>query len=183
MAYGKNVHTALEEYVIDGVPLPSNYAPYQKYMDVIKEIPGVKYPEMQMALKEDKIPCDFEDEDYWVRGIGDLIIIDNTDGYYIDYKTGNDRYADVNQLKLMSAMMFIYFPEVNHIKAGLLFITKNSFINEEYDRKDLNKLWLAFYGDLVRLEQSIKENYWPPNPSGLCKRHCVVATCEHHGRG
>ena len=48
--YGKEVHTALEEYVRDGKPLAKNYQRFQKMVDTLIAIPGEKYPELKMAL-------------------------------------------------------------------------------------------------------------------------------------
>ena len=47
-----------------------------------------------MALTYNKTPCDFKSEDRWVRGIADLVIVDGTTCFYIDYKTGSNKYPD-----------------------------------------------------------------------------------------
>jgi len=180
--YGKEVHKALEDYINSNTPLPSNYKRFQKYADVIKQIPGTRYTELKMALDIDGNSCDFESENYWVRGIGDLVIVDHEEAYYIDYKTGKDRYADKKQLKLMSAMIFRIFPKVRSVKSALLFLSNGNFMPEEFTRSQEEELWMTFHGDLVRLRHSISTNYWPENPSGLCRRHCVVVDCPHHGR-
>jgi hypothetical protein len=180
--YGHEVHKALEDYVMSGKPLLKNYQPYQKYLDIIKEIPGEKYPEHRMALDAAKNPCSYDDPDHWCRGIGDLVIINGEDGYYIDYKTGSDRYIDLNQLKLMGVMIFKNFPQVTNINSGLLFVTRNRFVTEEYTRDQCDQLLDTFKGTLTRLEHSHTNDYWPANPSGLCKKHCVVLSCEFNGR-
>jgi hypothetical protein len=179
--YGKEVHKALEDYVNHGKQLPTNYRQYQKYLDAVRDIPGTKHTELQLALRRDRSPCGFDDPEYWVRGIGDWLSIDHDYGFYIDYKTGSDKYADTKQLRIMALMMFAHFPVINHIKAGLLFIAKNRFIDETYRREDLDKLWDSFANDLSRFQNSIDNDWWPCNPSGLCKRHCPVSTCEYYG--
>jgi CRISPR/Cas system-associated exonuclease Cas4 (RecB family) len=177
MIYGTEVHKALEDYVKDGKELAVNYLRFKNSVDSLIAIPGVKYPEYEMALYEDKTVCNFADSNRWVRGIVDLLIVDGDYAFIVDYKTGSNKYPDPKQLRLMSLMTFAHFPEVNKIKAGLLFVMHNSFITEEYERKDIDKSWEKFKGPLTRLEMSYKEDSWPPNPTPLCK-YCPVKSCD-----
>jgi len=177
MKYGTEVHKALEDYVKDGKELAVNYLRFKDMVDSLKQIPGDKYPEYEMALYEDRTPCAFSDDNRWVRGIVDLLIVDNDYAFIVDYKTGSHKYPDPKQLRLMSLMTFAHFPNVNKIKAGLLFVMHNVFITEEYERKDIDKSWEKFTGPLTRLTNSYNDDSWPPNPTPLC-RFCPVKTCE-----
>lgn len=175
--YGKAVHEALELYVKDGKPLPKNYLRFKPMVDTLINIKGDKYPEYEMALTHSKEPCDFDSEDRWVRGIADLVIVDGDTAYVVDYKTGSNRYPDPKQLRLMSLMMFTHFPDIQRVKGGLLFVMKNSFITEEYLRKDMDKSWGMFEQSLKRLETSYENDTWQANPTPLCK-WCSVVTCD-----
>jgi CRISPR/Cas system-associated exonuclease Cas4 (RecB family) len=177
MIYGTEVHKALEDYVKDGKELAVNYLRFKPAIDSLKAIPGTKYAEYEMALYKDRTPCSFSDSNRWVRGIVDLLIVDNDYAFIVDYKTGSNKYPDPKQLRLMSLMTFAHFPQVNKIKAGLLFIMHGSFITEEYERKDIDNSWEKFKGPLTRLEMSYKEDSWPPNPTPLCK-YCPVKSCD-----
>jgi len=177
MIYGTEVHKALEEYVKDGKELATNYLRFKSSVDALKNIPGDKYPEYEMALYKDRTVCNFSDPKRWVRGIVDLLIVDRDYAFIVDYKTGSNKYPDPKQLRLMSLMTFAHFPEVNKIKAGLLFVMHGSFITEEYERKDIDKSWEKFYGPLERLDNSYDTNVWPPNPTPLC-RFCPVRSCD-----
>lgn len=179
--YGQEVHKALEDYVREGKPLLKNYEQYKDILDCLMEIPGTRYPEHEMGLTIDKTACGFNDSNRWVRGIADLLIVDEEDklAYIVDYKTGSNRYPDVKQLKLMALMTFAHFPVVDTVKAGLLFIVKNSFVDEIYKREEIPQLWSAFESDLMRLEASYKHNVWNPNSTPLCG-WCPVKTCEYH---
>lgn len=178
MLYGTDVHKALEEYARDNTPLPEFYKIYKPSVDALLEIPGTRYLEYKMALKRDKVtPCAFDDPEYWVRGIVDFMVVDGDTAYIIDYKTGSKKYPDPKQLKLMALMTFAHFPEVQRIKAGLMFIVHTAFIEEEYKRSDSDMLWGAFASDLQRLNHSFDHNVWPATPTPLCK-WCPVNTCE-----
>jgi hypothetical protein len=132
-----------------------------------------------MALNANKEPCKFTDKDFWVRGIVDLIIIDGDTAFIVDYKTGSNKYPEPKQLKLMALMAFAHFPQLQKIKAGLLFVMHDSFMPEAYNRKDIDILWDYFKGDLERLNLSYKNDSWMPNPTPLCG-WCPVKTCEFH---
>jgi len=177
MRYGTEVHKALEDYVRDGVELAKNYQRFKPFVDKLISIPGEKYCEYEMALTYNREPCDFKSEDRWVRGIADLVIVDGDYAFIIDYKTGSNKYPDPKQLRLMALMLFTYFPDVKKIKAGLLFVMHNSFISEEYLRKDMDKSWAMFEQPLKRLETSYDNNKWQANPTPLCK-WCPVESCE-----
>jgi hypothetical protein len=179
MRYGKEVHKALEDYVRENIPLAKNYKRFQPMLDTLLDIEGVKYPEHELALTFDRSPCDFNSKDRWVRGIIDLLIVDGDTAYIVDYKTGSNKYPDPKQLKLMALLTFAHFPEVNKIKAGLLFVMHDSFMPEEYNRDSIGKLWYYFLSDLKRLELSFDNDLWIANPTGLCG-WCPVKKCEFH---
>ena len=178
MTYGNEVHKAVENYVKDGSPLAKNYERFKDVLDVLVAMPGIKYPEHKMALNSEGLACEYG-KGYWVRGIVDLLVIDGDKAHIIDYKTGSNKYADSKQLKLMALMTFAHFPQVRHIKAGLLFIVKESFLEEEYKREDVENLWGFFRDDLQRLDASYTNGVWNPNKTPLCG-WCPVSTCEFY---
>lgn len=179
--YGKEVHKALEEYVRDGKPLAANYMRFKPLVDPLLGVAGDRYCEHEMALREDLTPCAFTDEDYWVRGIADLLVVDGDTAFIVDYKTGKPHYADTKQLKLMALMVFAHFPKVTKVKSGLLFLLHNVFIDESYKRQDSETIWRIFTPDLQRLQVAFEKSVWPANPSGLCRKYCPVETCAYYG--
>ena len=178
MLYGSAVHKACEDYVGEGVPLAKNYARFKPVLDALRDIPGERFPEHKMALDAERQPCEYG-RGYWARGIVDLLVVDNDSAFIVDYKTGSSKYPDSKQLKLMALMTFAHFPEVNNVKAALLFIVHEAFVSEEYSRADINKLWGAFDPDLERLTASYNNGVWNPNRTPLCG-WCPVNTCEFH---
>lgn len=155
MLYGTEVHKACEDYVRDGAPLVKNYERFKPQLDALLGISGTRHCEHEMALTREREPCAFDSETRWVRGVVDLLIVDDKDAYIVDYKTGSNKYPDPKQLKLMALMTYEHFPEVQSIKAGLLFVLHNTFITEEYERKDRFKLWITFYRILNALRLHI----------------------------
>jgi PD-(D/E)XK nuclease superfamily len=180
MQYGTEVHKALEDYTRDGTPLVKNYERFRPMMDQLLSIPGTRHPELKMALDFHRKPVSF-DGDYWVRGIVDLLIVDNKNAFIVDYKTGSAKYPDPKQLKLMALMTFAHFPEVMSIKAGLLFVLHDVFVTEEYTRDDIPELWDAFLPTTTRLQVAVESGNFPPNPTPLCG-WCPVTSCEFFKR-
>jgi len=179
MLYGSAVHKALEDYTKDNTPLPKNYERFKATVDAFLNIPGEKYAEHQMALTSDLEPCSFGYSERWVRGIADLLVVDNDVAYVVDYKTGSNRYPDPDQLKLMALMVFEHFETVQTVKGGLMFVMHDSFYTQEYDRKDKDVLWKSFRDKVAQLNESMANGEWPARPTPLCG-WCPVNTCEHH---
>ena len=124
-------------------------------------------------------------DDVWWRGIADLVIIDEEEdlAWVIDYKTGKSaRYADKGQLELMALAVFKFFPNIKTVRGGLLFVVSNELIKGNYVSLDQGHLWEKWLGGYTKLETAFKNDVWNPNPSGLCRAHCLVLECEHNGR-
>jgi RecB family exonuclease len=179
--YGKAVHKAIEEYITIRKEFPRNYkSVLSQIPQILQELPAHRYVEHRMAVKENKEPCDFDDHNYWVRGIVDFMAFDEDRAAVIDWKTGSSRYADTKQLALMALLAFHNFPHLNTV-GGLLYFTKNKefIFSDDYRREDIDKLWLQFAPELMMLELSMKMDNWPVKPSGLCK-YCPVVNCVHY---
>jgi len=185
MRYGTEVHAAAEHYVRDGVEIPEAYAYMKPALDALLAKKGARLCEYKMGLTGDLKACSFFDDDVWWRGIADLIILDAEDNlaWVVDYKTGkNARYADKGQLELMALAVFQHFPVVTSVRAGLLFLVSNELIKDTYSVKQQGELWDRWMQDFMRMEVAFDKDVWNANPSGLCKRHCVVTECPHNGK-
>jgi hypothetical protein len=79
----------------------------------------------------------------------------------------------------MALMTFAKFPQINRVKAGLLFVMHDAFTTEEYTRDQIPELWNAFKNDLARMDASYENDVWNPNPTPLCG-WCPVTTCDFY---
>ena len=182
--YGNEFHKAAEDYVGGGTPLPKKFDYAKPVIDSLNAKRGVKLCEKKMGITENLKPCGFYDKDVWFRGIADLLIIDTLGeiAWVIDYKTGkNARYADKGQLELMALSVFIHYPEVKKIKAGLVFVVSNELIKAKYHEYDTSSLWTKWLHKYGAMKTAADKNVWNPRPNGLCKRHCPVTVCPHNG--
>jgi hypothetical protein len=182
--YGNAFHTAAEEYIRDGTPLPKKFDYAQAMLDSLNAKKGDKLCELKLGVTENLSPCGFYDTGVWYRGIADLLIINEEDelAWVIDYKTGkNSKYADKGQLELMALLVFAHYPKIKKVRAGLLFVVSNDLIKERYTDYDAPTLWRKWIAIYRIMKQTAERNVWNPRPSGLCKRHCPVTVCVHNG--
>ena len=183
--YGTAFHEAAEEYIRDGGELDPRFDYAKDMLDVLDAKKGEKLCEIQMGLTRNLKPCGFYDKDVWFRGIADLIILDREGkvAWVIDYKTGKSaRYADKGQLELMALATFKHYPEVETVRAGLVFVVSNDLIKDRYTLEDEERLWRKWLSNHRDMEAAFEKDVWNPKPSGLCKAWCPVLECPHNGK-
>ena len=183
--YGDQFHKAAEKYIRDGEELPKRFLYAKDSLDALKRKRGDKLCEYRMGLTEDLEPCGFYEDNVWWRGIADLIILNQDQGlaYVVDYKTGkSSRYADKGQLELMAMATFKPFPNVDTVRAGLLFVVCEDLVRSTYEQYEADTLWDKWMDNFQTMETAYKVDVWNPKPSGLCRQWCQVMECPHNGR-
>ena len=182
--YGKELHSAAELYIQDDTPLPPQFGFLQDTLDALKAKPGRKLCEYKMGVTKDLKPCDFMAKDVWCRGIADLLIIDdeNLSAKVVDYKSGNNKYPDREQLRLMALMVFAHFPHIRRVSGALLFVVKNDIAKASFMVGEAEEYWWDYRERVARIEQAHETGVWNPKTSGLCRAHCPVIACEYNGK-
>lgn len=181
---GNEFHKAAELYIGEGKALPSRFSYAKPILDSLNKKQGNKFVEIKLGITESLVPCSFFSEQVWIRGIIDLLIIDpeNKLAWVIDYKTGkNAKYADTDQLELMSLLVFAHYPEVDETRSGLVFVKANELIRKKYQKVKRSELWAKWIQRHAKMMEAHKLNKWATRESGLCKRHCPVTECVHNG--
>lgn len=183
--YGKELHTAAEEFIRDGTPIPPKFKFIAPTLEALNKIEGNKYCELKLgvAKRDGKFaPCDFFAKDVWWRGIADLLIIneEKQQAWLVDYKTSkNAKYADTKQLDLLAGAVFTHFPKVVNIKSALLFVVSEEMVRKEHEYIMRSSYLNCMEPELVRLEAAIKTGVWNPVSGPLC-RYCPVKDCAHN---
>ena len=177
--YGTAVHEAAELFITQGAPIPEKFAFMRPIVEPLAKKQGTKYAEIKIGVTSDLKPCGFFDKDVWYRGIADLLIVNGSKAWLIDYKTGkNAKYADMKQLDLLAGAIFIHYPEVETINSALLYVVSQEMPKKIHHRQHLSEYMKVFETQLDRLEAAKENGVWNANPSGLCG-WCPVETCEH----
>jgi len=181
--YGQEIHKAAEDFVKDGTPIPEKFAFIKPVVEALNRIKGEKHTEIQLGVANNggKLsPCGFFDKGVWYRGIADLLIINEDEGYLVDYKSSkNAKYADLKQLDLLAAAVFLHYPQVTKLKSALLFVVSNEFVNKEHNSQHKLAYFEHVRYDLERLEKAMETGVWNAVSGPLCG-WCPVKTCHNY---
>lgn len=180
--YGDLLHKACEAYINEGAPIPEKFAFVEPVVKALNARPGRKLAEYKMALTEGLHPCDWKDWDrVWVRGTADLLILDdeNLTAWVADYKTGNNKYPERDQLTLMSLLVFAHFPHIRKVHSALIYVVKNDFIKQTMALEEVEANWWKFRERVAKLQSCMDAGNWNARPTPLCG-WCPCTGCEHH---
>jgi RecB family exonuclease len=177
--YGTAVHEAAELFITQGAPIPEKFAFMRPIVEPLAKKQGTKYAEIKIGVTEELQPCGFFDKDVWYRGIADLLIVNGSKAWLVDYKTGkNAKYADMKQLDLLAGAVFIHFPEVETINSALLYVVSQEMPKKTHHRQHLSEYMKVFENQLESLSDAMDNGVWNAKSSALCG-WCPVQTCEH----
>jgi hypothetical protein len=187
--WGLAVHAAMAERVKDNIPLPKSMAQWDKWaewaLDGVDPKETLLRVEEKLAITEDIEPCAFfaRTADPWFRTVLDVLHIDGPCARIIDWKTGRNIDENSDQLLMAATVVFAHWPEVQHCTCQFVWLQHDSVTESRFFRSDLIPFWLRTMPRIERMRRAIRVNEYPARPSGLCKKHCGVRTCEFHGRG
>jgi hypothetical protein len=182
LAWGNQVHKALELAVLGTEGLGAKFKVYQPIVDRIMASPGQVLAERDFALTSSFKTTGYWDSDAWVRGKADVTILQPTQGFLLDYKTGKVK-NDPDQLDLFAAVLLAEMPLLERVRTGFLFVAANKVISKVVERAAAPIIWQSYVQRVARLERSVANDDFPPKPSGLCREYCPVGRklCEHCG--
>lgn len=174
--WGSKVHTAMEDRIRDGTPLPEGMEQWEGFAKQICAMPGEKLAEEKMALDKSFQPADWDNA--WTRGIADMLIVHGSKAATLDYKTGKRKLT--HQLMLYAAYTFAYYPEVETVTTGFVWLRDKKIDRETFTRADISTIWGTFLPKVRKLEIAYEKDKWIARPSGLCNGWCPVKSCEFY---
>lgn len=179
---GNAVHKALELRVRTKQKLPLGMTQYEPIIVKLTSLPGEIYAEQKLAITKDFQPVGFFGKGVWFRTVLDFCVVNGKTAAVIDYKTGKPS-EDTTQLQLLSATIMHHQPDVERVKARLLFLNHDHVEQADYTRADLTGIWGSILPRVRQVQQAAVDQEYPPKPGGLCRRYCAVQSCPYHGRG
>lgn len=181
--YGDRLHKTAEAYIHYGGTIDADFEFLRPTLDVLKNSRGACFTEHKMAISHDGDALEWNSMGRWFQGIADIVIVsDSPIAKILDFKTGDVRYADTDQLELMSLLVFAHYPHVKYVKGRLLFVLSQQMRDRNVDIKERERLMQKYRERDARRLAAIEANNFPAKESGLCRKHCVVLTCPHNGR-
>lgn len=183
--WGDRVHKAFAQALRSGQDLPDEMENWQHYIDSVRQKSGELLVEQKYALTRELQPCEYFSSNTWFRTVIDAAVLDRDAAVAYDWKTGkvpDDRSPSV-QLLLSAQALFAYFPQIQKVGTSFVFLQEDAKIGAVYTREEVARSWVSLLPRVERMEAAMRTQSYPPNPSGLCVRHCPVTTCQFHGKG
>lgn len=187
--WGLKVHAALATALEHGTPLPSEMHPYTPWLQRVAARPGKLYVEQKYALDRDFCKTEWFSPTVWYRGIADVVRVDADIALVTDWKTGRVQ-PDSQQLLMLAQCVFAHFPQVQKVATEYVWLKEvdNSDADaqrtvEIFTRQDMVELWPAILERIASMQYAVENNAFTTNPSGLCKKHCPVASCVYYQKG
>lgn len=172
--WGKEVHSAFEYRIRDGVALPAPMQQWAGIADRIDRLPGIKLTEHKVALDSAFKPAEWDTS--WTHGIIDVAVVASTTAAVLDYKTGKRK--PTGQMKLYAGYVFAHYPEVQKVETGLVWLKERKIDRAIIERSDMPVIWGDFVRRASRLQSAFERDSWPERPSGLCRGWCPVKSCK-----
>lgn len=175
--WGKQVHTAIEEYVRDGVAMPSNMIQYERYAVLAGKMPNVEV-ERKFAVNNLWEPAEWQSDVTWGRAIADVFGYRERTAGIIDWKTGKYR-GESNQAAINALMVFANYPDIDVVKTSFYYFKEGINDKDTFKREDIAEIARPTLLTISAINQSEELNAWPMKPSGLCG-YCPVTSCQYN---
>jgi PD-(D/E)XK nuclease superfamily len=172
--WGTKVHTAFEDFINKGDPLPEGMTQWQSLANKLAKLPGQKLTEVKFAIDANFQPAQWKTS--WSRGIADLLVIHGEKAAVMDYKTGKRKPTE--QLDLYANYVFHHYPQVNKVTTGFVWLKERRIDWKPLDRTSLPVTWQSLLPRVRKLESAYERDSWPARPSGLCNGWCPVTSCS-----
>jgi PD-(D/E)XK nuclease superfamily len=189
MLWGNEVHAAIASGAT-GQPVAETLQVYgnigRRLRNLAAVAKGNLLIEQKYALTRELTPTPYfdvskSDPKVWYRGIADAVLVMPPKARAWDHKTGKI-FEDGVQLFLMAACVMAFHSDVDEVETRFIWLKNgvqgNPFV---YKRSQLREYWAPVLDRVKRMEDAYLSGTYSPNPSGICRRHCPVTTCQFHG--
>lgn len=185
---GHQFHDAMAQRLANRTPLPPAFAKYEKWASRAEQqayaLGATIEAELKLAITEQLEPCQFFDRSKqpWFRGVIDVLIVAGEFAAIMDWKTGKIN-EDKQQLAMQAQCVFAHYPRVKEVGTMYVWTEHDCTSTDKFRLSDMAQVWINLWPRIQVYEKAHHTHNYPPKPSGLCKRHCPVRSCEFHGRG
>lgn len=176
--WGVRVHSAFEDAIKHGTPLPEGMQQWQSLANKLAALPGEKFTEQKFAIDKNFKPTEWATA--WSRGIADLVVVHKDKAAVMDFKTGKRKPSE--QLDLYATYISHYYPHVTTVRTGYIWLKEKRIDWRSVSVEYVSSIWQAFLPRVRKLESAYERDSWPARPSGLCKGWCPVTACEFNSK-
>jgi hypothetical protein len=191
LLWGNQLHDAMEKRISKGTPLPLTMQRFEKWANPFAvatmdpDNPSVQVrTELKLAFTRQFQASSYFDNGTWFRAKVDVLVVipGHKMAMAIDWKTGKI-LEDFSQLALAAQCVFANYPEIDKVASVYAWLGDDAKTVDVHTRAGMASVWNGLWPRVEALEQAHANQYYPPRPSGLCKRYCPVTSCEYHGKG
>jgi hypothetical protein len=182
LEYGNRVHDVFKNVLKNGAALPPDLINLQQWVNRVQAGPGELLVEQKYAITRQFQKTGYFAPDVWYRGIGDVVRIDRDLALILDWKTGKI-LDDSVQLMLMAQCLFSHYDQLKYVRSEFVWLKEDCTTPELFTRQEVANQWSGLLERVHALETASRTLTYPPKPSGLCKRHCPVASCPFYRKG
>ncbi len=176
MKWGNDVHSAFEYRIGARKPLPENMLQWESFASPFDGRGAMC--ELKMGITKDRKICEFWDKtgQCFFRIKIDLSLINGTQGYIADWKTGNSKFEDPFELEIAAMFLNARYPALTSVQGSYIWLKENR-MGQLYDLSDFQGTW-ARVCNLMEEIESKQPHEFEKKKSGLCG-YCAVSDCEH----
>ena len=176
MAWGNEVHTAMENRLKHKTPLPETMQAFEMWAVGLDKC--VVEPEQKLGITAAGRPCGFFDKDVYLRGKLDAPVLLRTDAMaLLDWKTGKQR-EDPFELAIGALLLQAKQPEVRVIVGSYVWL-KNGVKGPLHDVSDTERTWHTVQATMGEVQSAIDNKRFVKTPGPLCG-FCPVRDCTNN---
>lgn len=179
MKWGNDVHSAMENRIGKGTPLPENMQQAEPVAAMCASMPPsfTVRVEYRLAMTAQGQPCGWAGQGCWFRGKLDYIAMPPAlDGaWMLDWKTGNVR-EDPLELETGALLLRVNHQSIAHIE-GEYFWMKAGQKGFRYTLNDPSSTFAWLQSRRAEMEKYHAAGDWPKRKNPLCG-WCGVVSCE-----
>lgn len=182
MKWGNDVHTAMENAIAKGTPLPDTMKDAVEVASAFRQIYD-KLPtlvEAKLAMTARGEPCDFWDDKLaWFRGKADVSVFTNerATAWIVDWKTGSVR-EDPFELETNALLLKVNHPTLTEV-IGEYYWIKTGSKGLRYTLTKFGDTFARLQALRAEAEGYMRSGEWPKRKNPLCG-WCGVLSCEHN---
>lgn len=182
MKWGNDVHSAMENRIKHGTPLPETMAAAEHVAEQFQRMSKTVtvQVEQKLAMTAGGLPCDFWSPEVWFRGKLDcttMALSLSTSAWLVDWKTGNVR-EEPFELETNALLLKVNYPQLETIQ-GEYFWMKTGQNGLRYTLNNHSQTFAKLQALRAEAEGYFASGVWPKRKNPLCG-WCGVTSCENN---
>jgi hypothetical protein len=162
---GNAGHTAFEQRVGGGKPLPLDLQQYEAFAQPFDGRGALV--ETWFYVDVNGRACDRYAKDKFLHGKIDVALVDGENAFINDWKFGNSKYEDPFELEVCAVLLNAKYPSLRRIKGTYSWI-RDGRVSQVYDLSNTAATWREICRVMSQILAWKAAGEFPKKQSGLC---------------